>query len=162
MTTVRRAAAPKFCCRGQRLAEECTGGPSGPWGSLILRRYEDAACAVDDVGRLVGGWVKSDRGTRARRIVRRHDGLFDSIANFQALNAAAKCVVAGKRRKPGAAAFMANLERDLLRLERELNERSYRSGRYLERPEPKSGNRATTMAAGRRFDGLERPAAPKT
>lgn len=29
---------------------------------LDLRRYEHAARAVDDVGRLVGGWVKSDRG----------------------------------------------------------------------------------------------------
>ena len=65
-------------------------------------------------------------------MARRHDGLFGSIANFQALNAAARRAVAGKRRKPGAAAFMANLERALLRLERELNDGSYRSGRYLE------------------------------
>ena len=65
-------------------------------------------------------------------MARRHDALYGSIANFQALNAAARRAVAGKRRKPGAAAFMANLERELLRLERELNDGSYRSGRYLE------------------------------
>ena len=32
---------------------------------LDLKRYEHAARAVDDVGRLVGGWVKSDRSTAA-------------------------------------------------------------------------------------------------
>lgn len=53
-------------------------------------------------------------------MARRHDDLFGAIANFQALLAAARRAVKGKRRKPGAAAFMANLERELLRLEREL------------------------------------------
>jgi len=63
---------------------------------------------------------------------RRHDELFDRIASFQALNEAAQRAVAGKRRKPGAAAFLANLERELLRLERELRGSHYRTGRYLE------------------------------
>ena len=34
--------------------------------------------------------------------------------------------------KPGASAFSANLERELLRLERELLNASYRPGRYVE------------------------------
>ena len=69
----------------------------------------------------------------------RHDALFDAIASFAALRAAARRAVIGKRRKPGAAAFMANLERELLRLERELIEGSYRPGRYtvIEVEEPK-------------------------
>jgi hypothetical protein len=49
-----------------------------------------------------------------------HDALFDHIANFQALHAAARRAVRGKRHKPGAAGFMAGLETALLRLEREL------------------------------------------
>ena len=61
-----------------------------------------------------------------------HDGLFEGIANFQALRAAAKRAVLGKRRKPGAAAFYANLEREILRLERELQDGTYRPGRYVE------------------------------
>ena len=61
-----------------------------------------------------------------------HDGLFEGIANFQALRAAAKRAVLGKRRKPGAAAFYANLERQILRLERELQDGTYRPGRYVE------------------------------
>ncbi len=65
-------------------------------------------------------------------MVRRHDDLFDRIASFPALNAAARRAVAGKRRKPGAAAFMARLEPELLRLERELQNGTYRTGRYLE------------------------------
>ncbi len=58
------------------------------------------------------------------------DALFGSIASFRALRAAAKEAVRGKRRKPGAAAFMANLEKELLRLERQLRDGSYRPGGY--------------------------------
>jgi RNA-directed DNA polymerase len=62
---------------------------------------------------------------------RRHDDLFGRIATFRALHAAAKRAIKGKRRKPGGAAFMADLETELLRLERELNARTYQPGRYL-------------------------------
>jgi RNA-directed DNA polymerase len=62
---------------------------------------------------------------------KRHDGLFESIANFKALKAAAKRAILGKRRKPGAAAFQANLERELLRLERELKSGAYKPGKYV-------------------------------
>ena len=63
---------------------------------------------------------------------KRHTDLFARIATFGALRAAAKKAILGKRKKPGAAAFMANLERELLRLERELGDGSYRPGRYVE------------------------------
>lgn len=65
-------------------------------------------------------------------MVQRHDGLFEPIASFAALHAAAQRAIAGKRKKPGAAAFMAHLEPNLLKLERELQDQSYRTGRYLE------------------------------
>jgi len=61
----------------------------------------------------------------------KHDGLFPRIANFQALLAAAKRAIRGKRKKPGGAAFMANLETELLRLERQLCDGSYKPGRYV-------------------------------
>jgi hypothetical protein len=48
----------------------------------------------------------------------RHDGLFLRIASFQALRRAAKKALLSKRKKPGAAAFAANLEREILKLER--------------------------------------------
>jgi RNA-directed DNA polymerase len=62
---------------------------------------------------------------------RRHDGLFKQIAGFRPLMAAFRSAIKGKRKKPGAAAFCAGLEREILRLERELNAQSYRTGRYL-------------------------------
>jgi RNA-directed DNA polymerase len=62
---------------------------------------------------------------------RRHDHLFGRIANFQALHAAARRAVKGKRKKPGAAAFFANLEGELLALERQLRAGIYRPGRYV-------------------------------
>ena len=61
---------------------------------------------------------------------RRHDNLFGGIASFSALREAALRAVRGKRRKPGAAAFFANLERELLRLERELQAGTWRPGGY--------------------------------
>jgi RNA-directed DNA polymerase len=63
---------------------------------------------------------------------KRHDDLFRRIANFGAIRAAARSAVCGKRKKPGASAFFANLERELLRLERELQDGTYRPGRYVE------------------------------
>ncbi len=62
---------------------------------------------------------------------RRAEDLFARIANFRALHEAALRAVTGKRRKPGAAAFMANLERELLKLERGLLEGSWRPGGYV-------------------------------
>ena len=63
---------------------------------------------------------------------RKHDDLFGEIASFRALHIAARKAVAGKRNKPGASSFFANLERELLRLERQLCDRTYRPGRYVE------------------------------
>ncbi|MGH1351221.1 MAG: reverse transcriptase domain-containing protein [Methyloligellaceae bacterium] len=62
---------------------------------------------------------------------KRHHDLFGQIANFRALRRAARKAVKGKRKKPGAAAFFANLEKELVRLERELNARTYRPGNYV-------------------------------
>jgi RNA-directed DNA polymerase len=62
---------------------------------------------------------------------RRHDGLFARIANFQALHGAAHRAIKGKRKKPGAASFFANLEGELLALERQLRDGKYRPGRYV-------------------------------
>lgn len=61
---------------------------------------------------------------------RTHDHLFGGIASFSALREAALRAVRGKRRKPGASAFFANLERELLRLERELKAGTWRPGGY--------------------------------
>lgn len=65
-------------------------------------------------------------------MARRHDDLYPRIANFQALRRAAKKALLSKRRKPGAAAFAAELERELLRLERALRDGSYKPGAYVE------------------------------
>jgi hypothetical protein len=95
------------------------------------RRYEHAARSLDETGRLIGGWMKARHardGGMAGRL--RHDLLFDDIANFQALHRTYGRAIKGKRKKPGAAAFTANLERELLTLERQLLDRSYRPGRY--------------------------------
>jgi RNA-directed DNA polymerase len=65
-------------------------------------------------------------------VVRRHPDLFDGIADFAALVRAARRAIRGKRAKPGAAAFMAGLETEVLRLERELRSGTWRPGRYVE------------------------------
>jgi RNA-directed DNA polymerase len=62
---------------------------------------------------------------------RPHDNLFGRIANFQALHIAARRAVKGKRKKSGSASFFANLEGELLALERQLRAGEYRPGRYV-------------------------------
>ncbi|MEO0810938.1 MAG: hypothetical protein AAFW82_09970 [Pseudomonadota bacterium] len=61
-----------------------------------------------------------------------YDNLFPQIATFRALKAAAREAIKGKRKKPGAAAFMANFEREILALERQLRDGTYRPGKYVE------------------------------
>ncbi|KAF0201909.1 MAG: RNA-directed DNA [Gallionellaceae bacterium] len=70
---------------------------------------------------------------------RKHDHLFGRIATFAALHQAAKTAIKGKRSKPGAAAFIANLEKELLRLERQLCNGSWHPGSYtvIEIQDPK-------------------------
>ena len=62
---------------------------------------------------------------------RRADDLFDRIATFEALCAAALRSAAAKRRVPGPAAFLANLETEVLSLERELRAGTWRPGGYV-------------------------------
>ena len=61
---------------------------------------------------------------------RKERDLFDRIASFEALHAAALRAAKGKRAKPGVAAFLANLEKEVLQLERQLQSGRYRPGRY--------------------------------
>ena len=62
---------------------------------------------------------------------RRADDLFDRIATFDALCGAALRAAAGKRRVPGPVAFLANLETEVLGLERELRVGTWRPGGYV-------------------------------
>ncbi|MFO1319019.1 MAG: RNA-directed DNA polymerase [Burkholderiales bacterium] len=59
-----------------------------------------------------------------------HDDLFDQIAAFQPLCEATRRAAKGKRGKPGCAMFLNNLERNVLRLERELQDGTWRPGAY--------------------------------
>lgn len=61
---------------------------------------------------------------------KKHNHLFEQITRFRALHEAAMRAICGKRSKPGAAAFMANLEKNLLHIERTLREGSWRGGGY--------------------------------
>ena len=61
---------------------------------------------------------------------KKKQNLFDGIASFSALRNAAIKAVKGKRTKPTSAAFLANLEREVLSLEHELTTGRYRPGRY--------------------------------
>ena len=56
--------------------------------------------------------------------------LFERIASFSAFPLAARSAARGKRASPGAAAFLANLEPEVLRLERVLLAGTYHPGPY--------------------------------
>ena len=65
------------------------------------------------------------------RKLRLEAGAFERVANFRALRAAALRAARGKRKSPSAAAFLADLETECLRLERELQSGSWRPGPYV-------------------------------
>ncbi|MBI4742937.1 MAG: RNA-directed DNA polymerase [Betaproteobacteria bacterium] len=65
-------------------------------------------------------------------MTKRHSDLFAGIASFAPLREAALKAALGKRGKPGTAAFMANLEKNVLRIERALQDGSWQSGGYTE------------------------------
>ena len=69
----------------------------------------------------------------------RQSNLFGHIASFPALCAAAEPAAKGKRSKAEPAGFLANLETNVLRLERELTDGTWRPGRYtvMELTDPK-------------------------
>ncbi len=73
---------------------------------------------------------------------RLHTDLFAGIASFKALYDAAQRAAKGKRRKPGVASFLANIEPNLLRLEDELRSGAGRPGGYtvieVRDPKPRS------------------------
>lgn len=65
-------------------------------------------------------------------MARRESGLFPRIADFQALCEAALRAARGKRHKPRVAQFLAGLETEVLRLQRELLEERWQPGGYTE------------------------------
>jgi retron-type reverse transcriptase len=67
-----------------------------------------------------------------KTVARQYPDPFQSIADFDALWQAFARAARGKRRNPEVTAFEFNLERELLDLERELRDGSYRPGPYRE------------------------------
>jgi len=62
--------------------------------------------------------------------VKRSGHLFEQVASFGGLRRAARRAACGKRLSSQAAAFLCDLEREVLRLQRELLEGTYRPGPY--------------------------------
>jgi len=71
--------------------------------------------------------------------VKRVKHLYDRVASFENLHAAAKDALRGKRKRMPGAGFLANLEHELVTLHRELNDGTYRTSgyRYFTIHEPK-------------------------
>ena len=64
--------------------------------------------------------------------MKRHKRLFDAICSWPNLRLAARRAQRGKRFKANVAAFNFDLERELLRLQWELQEQTYLPGPYFE------------------------------
>ena len=94
---------------------------------LKVESYAFAAKSIDEIGRLVGGWLRS-RGEEKR--MKRHGNLWDRMISFESLLLAAHAAARGKRFKPGVARFVFDLERQLLLLHEELASKTYRPGPY--------------------------------
>lgn len=72
--------------------------------------------------------------------MRRHRHLFEEVASFENVLAAARAALRGKRRSRAGAGFLADLEREVVTLHRELRDGSYRHGpyQYFEVHDPKT------------------------
>lgn len=69
---------------------------------------------------------------RAPAIMKRIGNLWPQVTSFSNLLAAAEAAAAGKRKRADVAAFLMNLEGELLTLQRELSTGAYRTGPYRE------------------------------
>lgn len=73
--------------------------------------------------------------------MRRAGNLWPELTSFANILAAAEAAAAGKRQRPDVAAFLLNLEPNLVRLRRELLDQSYRPGQYhtftIDEPKPR-------------------------
>jgi len=73
--------------------------------------------------------------------LKRVGGLWEQVASFESLFAAATRALRGKRSRPGATGFHFDLEGELLRLERELRDATYQPGAYrnfwIQDPKPR-------------------------
>ncbi|MGO9257591.1 MAG: reverse transcriptase domain-containing protein [Bryobacteraceae bacterium] len=64
--------------------------------------------------------------------MRRIGGLWETVVSFENLHEAARRAALGKRKRPDVAAFLMNLETELVCLRRELQSREYQPGPYRE------------------------------
>jgi hypothetical protein len=62
--------------------------------------------------------------------VKTYKTLFDTITSFDNLLSAARRAQKGKRFKESTASFNMNLERELIQLQRELQQMTYKHGAY--------------------------------
>ena len=92
-----------------------------------VESYGFAAKAIDEIGRLVGGWLRS-RPEATGGMKRTGTSGTGSIVREPA--AAAEDARRGKRFRPAAARFFFHLERELERLHEELAAKTYRPGPY--------------------------------
>lgn len=64
--------------------------------------------------------------------MKRHKQLWERVVGLENLAGAAQAAMRGKRGKTAGATFFANWEREVVCLERELREGSYRPGEYAQ------------------------------
>jgi hypothetical protein len=91
-------------------------------------------------------------------LAKRYDNLFPGLVRFTNLWQAYRQAARGKRGKPPVAAFELDLEANLLRLQAELSDRTYRPGGYysfhIRDPKRRNG-----VAFARRLRGYRRQVA---
>ena len=115
-----------------RRVEPAAGAPAATGPAVQgLALLEPVAVRVfragDQRDRPPGGRLAAPAGAGR---VKTYGGLYDRITSFDNLAHAARAARRGKRTRPDVAAFEFGLERELLRLQDELRDQSYRPGPY--------------------------------
>ena len=93
---------------------------------MTVTSYGFATKNIEEIGKLVGGWIKSV----GNKTWKRHGNLWADAISFPNLLRAAQQAGKGKRFRAATATFHFNLERELWRLHEELANETYRPGPY--------------------------------
>ena len=75
---------------------------------IASRQYEHGAKLIDELGRQIGGWIRS-RDSAEGRLMKRLKNLCPQLVSFENLLRAYRTAKLGKRGRPGVAEFALNL-----------------------------------------------------
>lgn len=103
---------------------------------ISARQFACSAKALEECGRMVGGWLKQSRARGQQAGMKWHKQLWERICAFENITDAAREAMLGKRGTVAGARFFADWEREVVRLERSFARAATGRARIITRGRP--------------------------